>query len=130
MKPYFEMKKNGATRLIFLIGGLAIKIPTFHSWELFLYGLLGNIQERRFRAMYHAAQEKSLPPVLFSLPGGFLVVQKRIRPIKHKGFFALALAETIATSTLDKEFWLNDAKIENFGYMNGLLVKIDIGTRY
>jgi hypothetical protein len=126
----FKINKIGATRIVILFSKVAVKIPTFKNWEMFLYGLLGNIQERRFRKMYPKETERALPPVLFSLPGGFLVIQKRVRPVRHKGFFFLALAEVIATSSLDAEFWKNDPKMENFGYLENRLVKVDIGTRY
>lgn len=68
--------RSGATRHVVLIGGLAFKIPRVTHWRLFLYGLLGNMQERRW-----SGASDRLCPVLFALPGGWLVVMPRVAPL-------------------------------------------------
>jgi hypothetical protein len=68
---------NGATRLVLLVGRWAIKVPRITSWKLFLHGLLANMQEAEFSK----AGWPELCPVLWSIPGGLLVVMKRAVPV-------------------------------------------------
>jgi len=68
--------RSGATRHVLLIGGLAVKIPRVTSWRLFLHGLLANMQEWQWSGV-----SERLCPVLFSVPGGWLVVMPRVEPL-------------------------------------------------
>jgi len=68
---------RGATRTVLLTKRYAIKVPRLASWRLFLCGLLANMQEREFSR----AGWPELCPVLFSLPGGWLVVMPRAAPL-------------------------------------------------
>ena len=73
-----EWKKNGITREVILIGKYAIKIPKLiYGWSNFLLGLLANMQET---SVWSCKSEK-LCPVLFSVPGGWLIIMKRARPL-------------------------------------------------
>ena len=67
----------GATRAVILVGRWAVKLPRPTSWRLFLSGLLANMQEREFAR----TGWPELCPVLFSLPGGWLVVMPRAEPL-------------------------------------------------
>lgn len=69
--------KRGVTRECLLIGRWAIKVPSMHSWEFFLNGLLANMQEKRFS---DEGWEELCPVVLY-VPGGFLSVMPRARPL-------------------------------------------------
>lgn len=68
---------RGATRAVLLTKRYAFKVPRLVSWRLFLSGLLANMQEREFAR----AGWPELCPVLFSLPGGWLVVMPRAAPL-------------------------------------------------
>ncbi|MCM5689520.1 hypothetical protein CN140_02645 [Sinorhizobium meliloti] len=71
---------NGATRTVILTRRYALKLPSFKSWRLFLQGLLANMQEREFGK----AERDGLCPVLFSIPGGLLVVMPRCSALTTK----------------------------------------------
>lgn len=57
----------GTTRAVLLIGRLAIKFPTMVEWRLFLYGMLGNMQEAVWWNGLPDSREM-MCPVLFSMP--------------------------------------------------------------
>jgi hypothetical protein len=116
--------KSGATRIVLLIGGWAIKIPRFTHWNLFLCGLLANRQERMFGRLW-CKDSRKLCPILFSLPGGFLVVMRRAEPMPESLF-----------EILDIEAWKDcgdfvipvENKISSFGLIDGAIVAVDYGS--
>lgn len=71
------MLMRGATRAVLLTKRHAFKVPRLASWRLFLCGLLANMQEREFSR----TGWRELCPVLFSIPGGWLVVMPRAEPL-------------------------------------------------
>ena len=73
---------TGATRIVFFIWNKVIKIPSFCSWKHFLWGLLGNMQERQFSK----SDMEGLCPVIFSIPGGFLNVMPYALPFTDDEF--------------------------------------------
>lgn len=77
-----ELRK-GATRRVFLLRGVAVKIPMFCSWESFLNGLLANLQERKFwREMKHPM----LARVLYAdFLGLFLVMERADETFPDRG---------------------------------------------
>lgn len=117
----------GTTRTVILIGGYAIKIPVFTEWRLFLSGLLANIQEVTFSR----AGWPELCPVIWSIPGGWLVVMQRAEPLTREQFFALNYAEWIkGGKDLPKGEWVIpvENKQDSFGYLDGRLVAVDYGS--
>lgn len=117
-----EMKlRTGSTRAVLLVGCLAIKLPALVSWRRLLLGLLANMQERQFWTMKHPA----LCPVLWSLPGGFVVVMRRAEPITRDQFDAI-----------DWESWKDqpdlfvpcETKLDSFGWVDGRIVAVDYGN--
>lgn len=113
--------KSGATRWVLLVGMVAIKMPRPTGWSTFLRGLLSNMQERQFARAGWA----ELCPVLASLPGGWLVVMPRCRPLTCYEF-----------NVLDTEAFINqrdyvvpvEPKPDSFGWLNGRVVAVDYGT--
>ncbi len=111
----------GTTRTVLLIGDYAIKFPALTSWRLFLYGLLGNMQEARFSR----SDCPDLCPVVFHVPGGFCTVMRRAEKITREQFFAL-----------DVEQWRErehvtipvENKLDSFGILDGKIVAIDYGS--
>jgi hypothetical protein len=74
----------GAVRTVLLTPHYAFKLPGRWQldawrwwWDLLLRGLLSNMQERRFAA----EGWPQLCPIRAALPGGFLVVMPRARPL-------------------------------------------------
>lgn len=117
---------KGATRVVFLVGNYAIKIPRLCSWKHFLQGLLANMQERTFAKTGCL----KLCPIPFSLPGGWLVVMRRARPLSDDQYRVL-------WEELDS--WLVDTgkramvipaekKQDSFGWIDGILVAVDYGS--
>ena len=84
LRKNLPLRRFGAFRTVFITRRYVFKLPGRWRWddrgwwwEFLLRGLLSNMQEREF------AQEDwpELCPVRFSIPGGFLVVMPRARPL-------------------------------------------------
>jgi hypothetical protein len=111
----------GVTRTVLLIGPWAFKFPSMVEWRLFLLGLLANMQERTFSRVGWP----ELCPVLWSLPGGWLVVMRRARELTREEF-----------DQLDLEAWLDrgdymipaEPKMDSFGWIGKQLVAVDYGN--
>jgi hypothetical protein len=126
---------NGCTRRVYLIGKYAIKIPQFHyEWHHFLLGLLANMQEVTFSKM----KDERLCPVLFYIPGGWLIVMPRCIPISRKIFYDLDVTrfwpdenEDYHPANVCERASFNvpvENKQDSFGYYNGKIVAIDYGS--
>lgn len=105
----------GVTRTVWLIGKYALKFPRLSEWRLFLLGLLANMQEALFSGTW-----PELCPVIWSLPGGFLVVMKRAESISDEDF-----------DNLDKARFKDlpvEMKSDSFGLLNGKVVIVDYGN--
>lgn len=117
-----EWQRDGVTREVFLVGRWALKIPKLTlGWQKFLCGLLSNMQERD----WGRCGISGLCPILFSIPGGWLVVMRRAQPLT------------------DEEWRLFDPKVfclgngfilpvehkrDSFGTIDGATVAIDYGN--
>lgn len=113
--------RTGVTRLVFLTRHWAFKVPNFiNGWRLFLQGLLANMQEREFSRAYF----EKLCPVVWSIPGGWLVVMPRCRVMTDAEFQAFD-----AKSFVDGPDYVvpAEAKSDSFGYLDGRIVAIDYG---
>jgi hypothetical protein len=111
---------RGATRLVFLTRTRAYKIPTFSSWKLFLNGLLANIQEHEFGTLGW----EGFCPVLWSIPGGFLVTMPRAEPITDYDWEGFDADHFIHRPhyTIPAEL-----KQSSFGFLDGEIVAVDYG---
>jgi len=112
---------RGATRLVIFVGGWVLKIPSIHSWKHFLWGLLGNMQERQFSK----SDMEGLCPVIFSIPWGFLNVMPYARPFSDAEFLAFDFK-----SFTEREDYIIpvEHKTDSFGWLNGRPVAIDYGS--
>lgn len=117
-----KLNRTGCTRIVLLVGTWAIKLPNFTSgWKLFLTGLLANMQERNFGR----TRWPEFCPLLFSLPGGWLIVMRRVREMTQAEFLAF-----------DSETWAVqpdyhvpcEHKANNFGWLDGRIVCLDYGN--
>ena len=117
-----EWNRQGVTREVILTRRYAIKIPKLiYGWHKFLCGLLANMQERQFAG----AGWPQLCPVIFSLPGGWLVVMPRAEMLSDAewcAFDAKAFCET-GDYVIPAEF-----KQDSFGKVDGRIVAIDYGN--
>lgn len=111
----------GCTRCVLLVGKYAIKFPVLSCWEMFLKGLVANIEEGKWSRF----PSKHLPKTYYVARSGFISIQERVRPVRHEGLYLVDLAQLCAQSEVSSDFWLRDAKASNFGYRGNTLVKVD-----
>lgn len=119
---YVQLLRSGSTRWVLLIGRLAFKIPSLHSWKNFLWGLLANMQEVEFSKCVD--MKHKLCPVKFYLPLGLLVVMPKVK---------ILVKDELPKEALEK-FCIEDnfkipaeLKHDSFGYFKGKLVAVDYG---
>ncbi len=116
---------KGATRTVLLIGAYAIKVPRLFSWAAcwrnFLLGLIANMQE----AEWGVTGFPEFCPVLFSIPGGFLVVMSRADPLTEEQFDSIDW-ETFCNK--QDYYCFVERKIENMGLYQGRIVAVDYGN--
>ena len=116
----FQTKK-GTTRIVFLVGDRAFKFPNISEWRLFLQGLLGNMQERRF------AQTgwPELCPVLWADLIGVLVVMPRARSLTQAEFDSIDWDDFCQN---DDYVVPAERKLDSFGWLGDRLVAVDFGN--
>lgn len=114
------LNRKGVTRNVILIGRYVIKIPTFTQWNLFLHGLLGNMNEKIW---WKNSGDLRLCPVLWSCPGGFLNIMARAREVTVNEYLGMS-----------KKYMKNyfdtipvEIKPSSFGWIDRRLVAIDYG---
>lgn len=114
----------GVTRTVLLVGRYAFKFPAMGEWRLFLLGLLANMQER----MFARTGWPELCPVLFSLPGGWLVVMRRAKVLTEPEW--LALDEKEVSEFINRPGYIVPAELksDSFGWLDGRLVAVDYGN--
>lgn len=115
----FKIIKTGVTRLVILIGSIAFKLPRFdYGWGGGLRGLLANMQEKTF----HTLSDKACP-VLFSIPGGWLIVMPRCQPLTDDQWNDLQSQGVYDYLPIPVEF-----KRDSFGVLNNEIVAVDYGS--
>lgn len=107
--------RKGTTRLVFLLGKYAIKIPNFtYSWQNFLTGCLANCNERTFCKQYKGMLEYNLvAKTYFSSWFGLINIQERLEPLHY---------EMYDPDGAVREFFkgiCSDIKSSNFGFRAG-----------
>lgn len=122
-----QWNRCGVTREVILTRSFAIKVPKLtYGWRLFLRGLLANMQERQF----WTTRDHRLCPVVWSLPGGWLVVMMRAREMADAEW-ALFDAERFCGTPDDCEFEMivpAEPKQDSFGWLDGRVVAVDYGS--
>lgn len=109
---------SGVTRIVILTREHAIKIPTvMYGWKMFLYGLLGNMNERLWSG------RKGLCPVLWGSWGGFINVMVRCDALTDDEFSALVPKQWGKGCALPEV----ELKTCSFGRLNGKIVAVDYG---
>ena len=117
-----EWNRDGITREVFLIGQYAVKIPKMtYGWQKFLCGLLANMQEVTFSK----AGWPELCPVVFSIPGGWLIVMKRARPLTDQEWWGFDPNTFVEPG----EYVVPaETKRDSFGILDGRIVAVDYGN--
>lgn len=119
-----KLNTRGVTRFVILTKRYAIKLPRFwwhggFRWQMFMFGLLGNMQERDFAT----TGWPELCPIRWSLPGGWLVVMRRAAPLE------IDLTDDEYRAFVDHEDYHVpvEHKADSFGWLDGRLVAVDYG---
>lgn len=120
---------RGLTREVILTRNYAIKLPKLsRGWKLFRHGLRSNAQERDFARL--GWQE--LCPVVFALPGGWLIVMRRARPLTEaewEAFDAAAFRGGPGEHKLKQGHRIPvELKKHSFGVLDGRIVAVDYGS--
>lgn len=111
--------RKGCTRIVFLIGNYAFKIPNFTVCHMhFLNGCQANWKERDYCLTFQSLEEfrERVVPTLFCSWFGLLSIQRRVTELERD----LTEHEVIYF----KEQTV-DIKRQNFGWFNGKLVCVD-----
>lgn len=107
---------KGTMRRVFVFKNIVIKIP------LNLKGYLANMNEIYNWYKYKQYKEY-LCPIIFHDLLGLMLVMKRVQPVYDLDEYDISFMDyTIPV--------FNDIKRNNFGLLNGKLVKIDYGNDY
>jgi hypothetical protein len=69
--------RHGFSRIVLLLGSLAIKLPRFWSWYGLIEGISCNLHEAR---LWKLTKHQNLCPVIFSLAGLVLIMKRAITP--------------------------------------------------
>lgn len=116
-------QRQGVTREVFLIGRWALKVPKLtKGWRMFLSGLLANMQERDFGRNGW----EQLCPVVFSLPGGWLVVMRRASVLTLREWHSFDAEDFIVNGP--GAMLPVENKPDSFGRLDGRIVAIDYGN--
>ena len=107
---------EGISRICFLIGNYAIKVPSFRSWGRFLTGLLNNKHE----ANWHN-RKAYFCPVIFACPGGFFNVYPRCQPVQKNAYKRIYYE-----IRRDRYRWVEN-KAANYGIYQDRVVALDFG---
>jgi hypothetical protein len=111
--------KKGVSRIVFLVGKFAIKIPNFTYCHLhFLHGCYANWSERDYcsKFAYYEPVLQKVAKSYFCSWFGLIQIQARCEP------------NTKELSPQEVEYFKDvctDIKPENFGYYRGKLVCLD-----
>lgn len=128
-----KINRRGVTRIVIELEKVVVKLPNFTcQWDHFLLGLINNMAESK---LWKAAIEGHLDnelvrdvksilcPVVWSSWGGWMLIMRKADVESHikemnEGKKWLYVAHINAGFNTDN-------KPENFGYLNGKLVKVD-----
>ena len=101
---------HSATRIVILTRHRAYKLPSVRGLRRFLWGLLANMAERE------RSGAPGLCPVLWSMPGGLLVVMPRAERAPLD-----LLPDPGSAPADDPDAW----KPDSYGLLNGEVVRVD-----
>lgn len=108
----------GCNRMVILSRTRAYKFPNPTSWKSFLFGLLNNMNEVR------RSGRPGLCPVLWSIPGGWLVVMPRADKMELREFETLLKAQWLEQIIAHTHV---ERKPCSWGWIDGKLVAVDYG---
>jgi hypothetical protein len=109
------------SRLVLLVGTYAVKLPRCtYGWRKFLHGLLGNMSETKFGTVGLVG----VCPVVFAVPGGWLLVARRAKVMSNEEF---ASFDAALFCSREGYYIPAEHKNDSFGWLDGAIVAIDYG---
>ena len=113
----------GTTRIVFLVGDYAFKLPRPYPWRNFLQGFLANMQEEEFSRM----ESDHLCPIVFRIPGGALNVMPRARMMTIEEWADFDYDQWIKEGG-ENISELIEGKRCSFGVLGDRIVAVDYGS--
>lgn len=110
--------KMGTTRIVLLIGQLALKFPRWTHWHLFLQGMLANRQEY----LFSQCDWYELLPVLFYFPFGLCNVVARTEELTADEW------DFIKENFIFSDLMPVEPKKCSFGKLKNRIYAIDYGS--
>jgi len=127
---FFNIDKRGNTRIVFIFKNFVIKIPNIKHYNLFIRGIIHNLNEKIF-----SGSHKDLAKVYHCNRFGLFLIMEKVDFVVIDGYNPhdswLPFVEMIEERYKDdkmKDFMLDDCGVNNWGYKNGKLLKIDYGN--
>lgn len=114
-----KINNRGITRLVLEFNKIVIKVPRPKIWRHFIIGLLANIDE--YQTWSYSEYKEYLCPVLWISLGGWILVMRKVDRILKDSEYDLMIVSKA------KEHFPGDDKVENYGWLNNKLVKLDYG---
>ncbi len=121
MKTSIKIVTTGVTRLVFLVGDYAIKVPKPVIWNHFLRGLIANMEEKLIWYIVNIPEtlisdtKEFLCPIVWASWGGWIIIMKRTEPVDPETWQPITLLEKVC----------RDHKPQNYGMLDGRMVMID-----
>lgn len=112
----------GTTRTVILINKIAVKTPRLCKWTSFLWGLLANLQERKWSSMRHP----KLARIYWSDCIGFIVIMERADSVLGGNDAAPEIVDFF--NMCEKDGLPVDGYAHNIGVFNGEWKLIDYGS--
>ncbi len=113
----------GATRRVFIFKKFVIKIPNIQQYNLFLHGILANLQENLFSGIH-----SDLANVIWCDKLGLILIMEKAKILNNEDWDIVDILIKKYEDDEMKEFLLSDFKPSNWGYINNKLVKVDYGN--
>lgn len=130
----FVTLSKGHTRIVVHTRSKVFKIPRFHCERgltltnrirIFLLGWVSNIQEREWSRLHTGAR---LCPVVFSWMCCFIIAMPKCKQEDVTESEVLQYLRDM--NEVDSSIFGHDLRKENYGYLDGNLVKLDYGVTY
>lgn len=114
---------QGCYRQVLLVRRWALKFPRVNDgWYRFLEGLLSNMHEVENWKDRDIEEDAKMCPILWWLPGGFLVVQRRAQPVPTRWWTWRQEAQR----WFQGRGWRDSMNNNNYGVLDGRVVRFDL----
>lgn len=120
-RKWLRVNRQGITRIVIELNKVVIKIPNFfYQWDHFLKGIIANINENRIWKWHPHRQ--LLCPVIWCSWGGWILIMRKVKILTDEEFIEHVDIHAYTEAGFD-----GDDKSDNYGWLEGKVVKIDYG---